>query len=422
MSALLAIALVAQAPVTSPAPATPVETRAASLVAFFAGSGDYQADFDERFRAAVPEAQIVATSAQLRQQFGKPLAIERVTAQGPLGADVVIGFERGTVAVTLTVDPAPPYRITGLRITGTQMRGDTLASVAADVRALPGGAGIGVWQLETGKPPRALLAVNADTPAPVGSAFKLWVLAEATRQVQAGTRKWSDVVALGPRALPSGQMQRWPAGAPVTLQTLATMMIAISDNTATDTLMTALGRACVEAMVATAGTAAPARTLPLLTTREATAIKADPALAAAWARADLPERRRLLRANAARLASATLDPALFDGTPRSPESVEWFASPADMARTLDWLRRHGDAPTQAILAINPGIAPAAARQFGYVGYKGGSEPGVMAMNLLLNTRDGRWFAVTGNWHRADAGVDEARFAALMTRAAGLVER
>lgn len=225
---------------------------------------------------------------------------------------------------------------------------------------------------------------------------------------------------LGPRALPSGQMQAWPAGAPVTLQTLATMMIAISDNTATDTLMTALGRGRVEAMVATAGVAQPMRTLPLLTTREATAIKADPALAAAWRRAGLPERRALLLGNARRIAAATLDPALFDGTPREPETVEWFASPADMARTLDWLRRHGDPATQAILAINPGLPPATARTFAYVGYKGGSEPGVIAMNLLLNTRDGRWFAVTGNWHRADTTVDEAKFAALMARAATLV--
>lgn len=416
MTMLAALALVVQAP----APATPVETRAPALIQLFAGAGDYQADFDDRFRAAIPQAQMSAISAQLREQLGKPFAIERVTPAGPLRADIIVGFERGTAAVTLQVEAAEPYRITGLRITGTQLRGDTLAAVAAELRALPGAAGLGVYRLETGKPPRALIAVNAEAPAPIGSSFKLWLLAEATRQVQAGTRRWSDVVTLGARALPSGQMQGWPTDAPVTLQTLATMMIAISDNTATDTLLSVLGRSKVEAMVATAGIAAPARTLPLLSTREASAIKADLALSASWAKADLPERRRLLAANAAGLASAQLDPALFDGTPRASESVEWFASPADMARTLDWLRRHGDRATQQILAINPGIAPATAKGFAYVGYKGGSEPGVIAMNLLLNTRDGRWFAVTGNWHRTDAGVEEARFAALMTRAAGLI--
>ena len=418
MIALAALALVIQA--SAPAPATPVETRARALVQLFAGAGDYQADFDDRFRAAIPQAQMSAISPQLREQIGRPVAIERITLQGALGAEVLVAFERGTATVALQVDAAAPHRVTGLRITGTQLRGDALAAVAADIRALPGAAGLGVYQLESGKAPRPLLAVNADAPAPIGSSFKLWLLAETTRQVQAGTRKWSDVVTLGPRSLPSGQMQAWPKGAPVTLQTLATMMIAISDNTASDTLLATLGRARVEAMVATAGTAAAARTLPLLSTREASAIKADSTLAAAWAKADLPERRRLLATNAAKLASATLDPALFDGTPRAPESIEWFASPADMARALDWLRRHGDRATQQILAINPGIAPATARTFAYVGYKGGSEPGVTAMNLLLNNRDGRWFAVTGNWHRADAGVEEPRFAALMTRAAALV--
>lgn len=416
MTMLAALALVVQAP----APATPVETRAPALIQLFAGAGDYQADFDDRFRAAIPQAQMNAISAQLREQLGKPVAIERVTPAGPLRADIIVSFERGTATATLQVEATTPYRVTGLRITGTQLRGDTLAAVAAELRALPGAAGLGVYQLETGKPPRALIAVNAEAPAPIGSSFKLWLLAEATRQVRAGTRRWSDVVTLGPRALPSGQMQGWPTDAPVTLQTLATMMIAISDNTATDTLLSTLGRTRVEAMIATAGTAAPAGTLPLLSTREASAIKADLALSTAWAKADVTERRRLLATNAARLASAPLDPALFDGTPRASESVEWFASPADMARTLDWIRRHGDRASQQILAINPGIAPATARTFAYVGYKGGSEPGVIAMNLLLNTADGRWFAVTGNWHRADAGVEEAHFAALMTRAAALV--
>ena len=298
---------------------------------------------------------------------------------------------------------------------------DSLSAVAAEMATLPGSAALGIYALEA-RGMRALLEVNAAQAAPVGSSFKLWVLAEAVRQMRSGARRWRDVVALGARALPSGHMQGWPADAPVTLQTLATMMIAISDNTATDTLMATLGRARVEAMVAAVGITDPARTLPLLTTREAAAIKADPALAASWGRSSLTERRALLATHQRRFGAATLDPTLFDGTPRAAGTVEWFASPADMARTLDWLRRHGDRPTQQILAINPGLPPATARGFAYVGYKGGSEPGVMALNYLLNTRDGRWFAVTGNWYRGDVAIEEARFAALMHRAVALTGR
>ncbi|WP_374945047.1 serine hydrolase [Sphingomonas sp.] len=423
--ALLALApTVAQAQAPAPvakAPATPLQSRVEALVVLFAGGGDFEADFADRFRAAISPEQMAVVTAKLRDQFGKPLAIERVQATGAWLADVTLGFDHGTASITLQIEPTAPYRIIGLRITGTQYRDDTFAHIAADLRALPGSVGFGVYALE-GRGPRPVIEVNAGGVAPIGSSFKLWVLAEAVRQVRTGMRRWSDVVTLGPRSLPSGQMQAWPAGAPVTLQTLATMMVSISDNTATDTLMATLARARVDAMVATVGVADPARTLPLLTTREAAAIKADPTLLAAWTRSGVAGRRTLLLANRAKIAAMPLDVAMFDGAPVAPDGVEWFASPRDMARTLDWLRMHGDGPTQAMLAINPGIAPGSARAFGYAGYKGGSEPGVIAMNHLLNTRDGHWYAVTGNWHRGDAAVDDAAFAAIMARAVALVAR
>ena len=419
----VALAPIAQAQpqvaVAVQAPASPLQTRVDALVAMFAGGGDYQADFADRFRAAISAEQMDAIEARLREQLGRPRAIERTQAHGPWGADVVVGFERGTASVTLQLEPTAPHRIIGLRIIGTQLRDDSLARVTADLAALPGSKGLGVYQLGP-RGMRAVAELDADSPAPIGSGFKLWVLAEAVRQVRTGQRRWSDVVTLGPRALPSGQMQAWPQGAPVTLQTLATMMVSISDNTATDTLMATLGRARVDAVVSTVGVADPARTLPVLTTREAAAIKADPALLAAWTRSNAAGRRALLLVNRAKLAAAPLDVAMFDGAPIAPEGVEWFASPRDMARTLDWLRAHGDAATQQMLAINPGIAPGSARGFAYAGYKGGSEPGVIAMSHLLNTRDGRWFAVTGNWHRADAAVDDTAFAAIMARAVALV--
>jgi hypothetical protein len=102
------------------------------------------------------------------------------------------------------------------------------------------------------------------------------------------------------------------------------------------------------------------------------------------------------------------------------DSVEWFASPAAMAKALDWLRSEGGDTALAILAVNPGVTPAMAERFAYIGYKGGSEPGVIAMNFLVRTKAGRWFAVAGHWNDAAKPVDNLRFATLMSRALGLV--
>ena len=388
-----------------------VRTRAEALVPLLAGKPGYDALFAPAFKQAVPQARLDPLMQQLRAAMGQPRTIERFAPLGLWAAEVVVGYDRGSATMRLMLAPTAPHAIAGLLVTGTAIRGDTAAKVQADIAALPGTARIGVYPLDGGEP---VIDVGGDAPAPLGSAFKLWVLAEAARQVAAGTLRWDDVVPVGTPSLPSGILQGWPAGAPVTIQTLATLMISISDNTATDTLLMRLGRDRVDAMAARHGGSGP-----VLTTREAFVIKSDPVLVAAWARGDAGQRRALLATQAQRIAGATIDPMMFSSGPVANDSVEWFASPRDMARLLAALRDAGPV-VRSILSINHGVDPATAARFDYVGFKGGSEPGVIALNLLAQARNGRWYAVCASWHRRDAPADEARFLPLVTRALALV--
>ncbi len=409
--ALLPVAALAQAPGVTADPI--LHRRADALVGMLATGEGYERYFAESFRAKVPREQLATLAAQLKANLGAPQKVESFTATTAWSADLVIGFERGTATVKLVLDPAAPHAATGLLVTGTGTRDDSLAKVTADFRALPGASGFGLYELGDAAP-TPIAAYRADVAAPIGSAFKLWVLDEAARQVASGKRRWADVVAVGPRSLPSGVLQSWPAGAPVTLQTLATMMVSISDNTATDTLMTTLGRVAVDARAAANG-----GSTPVLTTREAFVLKSDPALAAAWNAATPPARRALLDDRAAAIAARPLDAGVFSGKPVAIDSIEWFASPVAMAALLDRLRRAED-PVRSILAVNAGVDGATAGRFRYVGYKGGSEPGVIALNFIVQAKDGRWYAATGNWHRTDDQVSEMRFTGLMTRLLALV--
>ena len=395
----------AAAPVADPA----VHTRATALIPVLAGRPGYDALFTAAFRQAVPPAQWTALAAQLRATLGEPRRVARLDPAGRWAATAVIDYDRGTATLRLSLDPAAPHAIAGLLITGTDLRGDTPAKVQADLAALPGIAQVGIYALD-GPQPAPLAETRADTPAPLGSAFKLWVLAEAARQVAAGTRHWDDVVTVGPPSLPSGILQNWPRATPVTLQTLATLMISISDNTATDTLLTTLGRAKVDAMAEGAG-----GSVPVMTTREMFALKGAPALTKQWAAGSVDDRRALLVDHAVRIATAKLDMSVFAGKPVAVDSVEWFASPTAMAGLLDRLSAADDT-TRAILAVNAGVDPGIAARFRYVGFKGGGEPGVLSLNYLVQAKDGRWYAATGNWHRADDAVNELRFAGLMGRA------
>ncbi|MES3083055.1 serine hydrolase [Sphingomonas faeni] len=407
--ALLPVGAVAQGAVADPA----LRAKADALVAILDGRGAYDTYFAASFREKVPKAQFSVIAEKLKATLGAPQKIESLAATSAWSADLVVGYARGTASIRLVIDPAVPHASTGLLITGTGARDDTLAKVGAEFRALPGASGFGLYALGQATP-EPILEYRADVAAPLGSAFKLWVLAELARQVASGERHWNDVVKVGAPSLPSGVLQTWPAGSPVTVQTLATMMISISDNTATDTLLTTLGRAKVDAMAEAAGGG-----VPVMTTREMFALKGDPALTKAWAAGSVDERRALLVDNAVKISTAKLDPTVFAGKPVAIDSVEWFASPSAMAGLLDRLRG-ADATTRAVLAVNAGVDPAIAKRFAYVGFKGGGEPGVLTLNYLVQAKDGRWYAATGNWHRADDGVNELRFAGLMGRALALL--
>ena len=423
---IAALALGCLAPVTASAQKPPpavapvaadadpaVRAQAEALLPVLKGGPGYDTVFAPAFRQAVPLGQWQALTAQLRDSLGAPQRIATLTPKGRYAAQLLVGYERGTATMLIAIDPAAPHPITGLRITGTTRSDDSAATIEKDLSALPGTTRLGIYALD-GATPTPVLAVRDTQPAPLGSAFKLWVLAEAARQVAAGLHRWDEVVPVAAPSLPSGILQAWPAGTPVTLQTLATLMISISDNTAADTLIGVLGRKEVDAMAARFGA-----TGPVLTTREAFAIKADPTRIAAWKGADAAGRRALLAAQGRAMAAQRIDPLMFSSGPIANDSVEWFASPRDMARLLAHLRDAGPV-VRGIMGINPGIDPATAARFRYVGFKGGSEPGVITLNLLAQARDGRWYAVVGDWHRPDAGVDDAAFVALVSRALSLV--
>ncbi len=396
--------------------------RSAELPDILRSNGDPAKYFAPSFIAAVPLSQVDQTAKQLTAQHGPVInaAETKLVTQSSGYVDVV--YERSVVRFNMTIAPAAPHQVIGLIIASIKPRGDSTEKLLADLRALSGQSSLLVRRLD--RPAESpLFAFNETMPLAVGSSFKLWILAETARSTGARERHWGDVVPLGKPSLPSGITQKWPKAGPVTLHTLATLMISQSDNTATDTLLYALGRDRVDAMYRSILKTDRARTLPILSTLEAFSLKTDSFadLRARYVDSNVSGRRAMLSEMGSRLSADAIDLSQFGGKPLSIDSIEWFASPSDMAATLDWMRAKSGAEALAILAVNPGIAPADAEDYAYVGYKGGSEIGVMAMNLLIKTKDGRWYAVTGAWNDKSAAVDQNKFVALVTRAVALIK-
>jgi hypothetical protein len=148
LMALLPVAAVAQGAVADPA----LRAKADALVAILDGRGAYDAYFAASFREKVPAERFAAIGAQLKAALGAPEKIESLTPTSAWSADLIVAYARGTASIRLALDPAAPHLATGLLITGTGARDDSLAKVEAEFRALPGASGFGLYALGEGKP------------------------------------------------------------------------------------------------------------------------------------------------------------------------------------------------------------------------------------------------------------------------------
>ncbi|ANT62782.1 hypothetical protein AYJ57_16560 [Salipiger sp. CCB-MM3] len=338
------------------------------------------------FAQAVPEAQLDGLLETLAAQVGP---VEEIDLQ-PSGAGELRSASH-EVPVRIVLDDQG--RIAGLRFGAPE-------PLVADLRAAVAGLeGLGAevsWLVQ--RDGEVLAAQGAAHPLAVASAFKLGILSVLAREVRAGKTDWDRVLRIAEphRSLPTGRLQDFPTDAPVTLHTAALLMIAESDNTATDLLLDLLGRETVAEELGIAPEA-------LLSTREFFALKADPVAAQVWRDAE-PEARPSIAAEAAILPP---DVAAVNGP--SVPGIEWYLPLETLCALIEPM---ADLP---LLQLNPGpasgLAPAA--------YKGGSEPGVLNFTVALHGSEERLIcaALTVN----DPGpIDEiaasGAFRALLRRA------
>lgn len=119
--------------------------------------------------------------------------------------------------------------------------------VEAIIRASDAHMGVAIRHIESGQE----VMIEADTPVPLASVVKIPVLVEAFRQLGEGRFRLDDRWPLEPRhkALGSGILCQFDEGLTPTVRDLLTLMIIISDNTATDMVMERLGIEAIDRTV-----------------------------------------------------------------------------------------------------------------------------------------------------------------------------
>jgi beta-lactamase class A len=384
--------------------------------------------FDEAFRKNVPVPAFRKLLADTYASEGAVTSVVCVRRASPRSARFEFGCERGGVLqCDVRLADAPGDAIHYLRTYGSVPGFADLASAATAVGGLHGSVSFAATKLG-GERPETLAAANPDAALNVASAFKLYVLGALVEDIAAGRRKWTDAVALDARlrSIPTGILHRWPDGSPVTLHTLASLMIEQSDNTATDHLLFALGREKVESMLAKMGNAHAERNVPLVSTGEMFRLTmADGGRhAGTYAAGDVAARRAYLADVIDAIPIDRVDsPA--ERVPHFIDTIGWFASANDLCAAMDWLRRATEtgpaAPARAILAIESGTSDPA-DVFPYQGYKGGRLAGIASRAYLVRSERGSFFAVAAVWNDAKEDPDEPRLKRMATRALQLLAR
>ncbi len=394
----------------------PITVRLSDVCKLISGSLTNLEDvFSQSFLVQVPPKQLMAGVASLSSLTGDCISTKVVTRTSDVTAQAeALTANSYSIAISLSVEEEEPYRINGLFLKSPVKVARTLDSFVDELKKLDGTTSLCVVNLSKGS-----VVVQKDTSLllPIGSTFKLYILGELVRSIKSGKRSWDDVVLLNKQymSLPSGVLHNWPVSSPITLHTLASMMISISDNTATDHLLHTLGRENVEKVQSVMGHKHPSVNIPFLSTIEMFTLKyvSNGEKARTYALASLSERKRILQELAGVPNSAIVETT----TPVLPDSVEWFASTPDLCRAISWFRTNSAESSKnsvlGVLAINPGLN-ISKEQWSHVGFKGGSEPGVMNLTYLLQRKDGEWFALSATILNRTQPVDEAAFAALIS--------
>jgi beta-lactamase class A len=352
---------------------------AAMLMKLF-GTGPVTADlFTAGFLGKAPIGEISDVFSKVRSAVGPAISVEKA------GSGYVVHTQTFTVPVDLSLADG---KVDSLVLKQPVQNLATLPDVLKALDGLSGDVGYLVTKND------AVLYAHAEKqPLAVFSGFKLAVLATLADEIKAGTLKWDQVVPLDAHdiSLTPGVLQDFPAGSPVTVHTLAALMTAQSDNTATDQLIDIVGRDKVAKKLGTGF---------VLKTTEFYKLKGDPARQLRYIDADDAGRQQMTT----ELASAPL-PAPADVMAPLTDKLEWYLSPTDLCRLM------AEVAGLDVMSINPGVARR--DDWDHVGFKSGSEVGVASLTSALADHDGNRYCVTVtvNDHKA---LDENRITSVYT--------
>jgi|GEM_PF-808244 len=283
----------------------------------------------------------------------------------------------------------------------------------------------------------AIVERNAETPRTIASIFKVWVLGALAQAIEDGTVQADDVIALDPAQFAlGGVINGNPAGTPFPISDLATLMIGISDNTATDHIHNLLPQSLLDSRVTAYGHATPEVLLPLLSISQQFSLLFSFPLATATSYVNGSESfQEQFLVNEIEPVGSVLGGPFFHSSLLVDGA--WMASPMDICNAYARLRTVSSG-TQAFEIVDRAMSASVAQPdvrnaWDRVWYKGGSlfgtdgtvpsEQRVLTHAWFLESAErGRFFvaALANNPRQGNGSIDDFVVQSLTSRMLQLV--
>lgn len=296
---------------------------------------------------------------------------------------------------------------------------------------------------------KAIHTIDDDRVLAIAGASKVFVLGALVEAIEEGRATWAEKLPVREdlKSLPPGVMQGFQAGDEFPIEFVAGRMTTIGDQTAFDHLLARLGREKVEAWFGK-HSAAPERTVPFLSTREALQLRlpTDRNLLDTYLMVDVADRRTMLAPDpnnqsnpndgpvrTGRVAAVPIGAADLNQwtQPQLVKELGWFASAREIAVALSDIRladqrMQAKAPATAPATATTNdespataspISPMLSKNLGMkinratwpeVWHIGGGEPGILSNNYLLRRDDGRTFILCIIWNDPRDPLEEGK--------------
>lgn len=316
--------------------------------------------FSPSFLTHVPTPMLEKIISDLKQSLGQLRSVEITNGSG------IAYFEKATTPISIALDQhnqintlwfgAPKFKNIQLDEQIKQLNNQAIGNTSILIRV-------------NHKP---IIAQNNQVPMAVGSSFKLLVLKAYEDAIQTGNMRRDDIILLQEknRSFASGILQTLPAQTPINLEMLAQLMIQISDNTATDHLIEQLKKSKIEAL--------SPRNTPLLTTKSLFQLIDQDQLRQQYKSGNIKTKTQIIQ----QLDQQPLPVPDHIGKSATWQDVEWYMSSNEICEILESVQ---NAP-----ALNSSHQPLfKTLHWPKMGYKGGSEYGVINFSFIGQTPDGR---------------------------------